>query len=115
MDFEGRFVVSGTVEKGEEPLAAVYRNLEELSSWRMSDDGDWKGLIHGYFHSSHGKSFLVILQLAVRNSYSTIFNWLLPCAVCTWLGFALDYISWTSPVFPVDFRSFGAWVSSSSL
>ena len=32
VDPEGRFVVSGTVEKGEEPLAAVYRNLEELSS-----------------------------------------------------------------------------------
>ena len=29
VDPEGCFVVSGTVEKGEEPLAAVYRNLEQ--------------------------------------------------------------------------------------
>jgi hypothetical protein len=63
----------------------------------------WKGLIHGYFHSSHGKSFLVILQLAVRNSYSSGF-----CPVLCAPGLDLHWTFWTSPVFPVDFRSFGA-------
>eukprot|EP00435_Cladocopium_sp_Y103_P018192 s1290_g4.t1 len=65
VDLEGRFVVSGTVEKGEEPLAAVYRlntdcSVEKLldkvrcgNSICFSDNGSMF-FADPAFHSEHG-------------------------------------------------------------